>query len=55
MSQRCLVICDDTYQLNDCWVGKGGGVVLYLLANEFKIIEKHHKVGDEHGVILTRG
>ena len=55
MSEKCLVICDDTYQINECWVGKGGGVVLYLLCHGFEIAEVQRIPGPGFGVILTRG
>jgi hypothetical protein len=42
-----LVICDDTYQWNDCWVGKNGAVVIFLLANGYEILRKK-----EYGVTL---
>ena len=47
LTHDATVICDDTYTLNDCWVGKGGGVVLYLLAKGWQI-----KVAQDFGVIL---
>lgn len=52
LDKQCVVIFDDTYRYNDCWIGKSGPVVVYLLAMGFKITQ-----ADEHefGVILTRG
>lgn len=55
LATRCTVVCDDTYQFNDCWIGKCGGVVLFLLTQGFKIVEKHDGiVGKPYGVILCR-
>lgn len=36
----CVVGLDDTYQYNDCWVGKSGPGVVYLLSRGWTIIEK---------------
>jgi hypothetical protein len=47
MDNNSLVLCDDTYLLNDCWVGKSGGVVLFLLASGYELLE-----AKDHGVIL---
>jgi hypothetical protein len=44
-----IVICDDTYQYNDCWIGKCGAVVIFLLANGYQILE-----AADHGVILKK-
>jgi hypothetical protein len=56
MNDRSVVICDDTYQFNDCWIGKCGPVVVYLLANGYKIITKEAGgiAGHNYGVILAR-
>jgi hypothetical protein len=42
-----VVVLDDTYTLNDCWVGKGGGCVIYMLSQGWKI-----QVAEEFGVIM---
>ena len=42
-----LVICDDTHRWNDCWVGKAGAVVVFLLAKGYEIIREK-----EFGVVL---
>jgi hypothetical protein len=56
MSNHSIVVCDDTYQFNDCWIGKCGPVVVYLLANGYKIITKEAggDAGYNYGVILAR-
>lgn len=54
MSKNGIVICDDTYLFNDCWIGKCGAVVPYLLAHDFKIAEIEEISGSSYGVILCR-
>lgn len=49
LSESATVLCDDTYTLNDCWVGKGGGIVLYLLSRGWTIVREK-----DFGVILKR-
>lgn len=49
MDLSSLVICDDTYTWNNCWVGKCGAVVPFLQLNGYKIVEK-----DESAVMLAR-
>lgn len=34
-----VIIFDDTYQLNNCWVGKCGPCVTYLLCQGYEILE----------------
>jgi len=34
-----LIIFDDTYQLNGCWVGKCGPCVVYLLCLGYEVLE----------------
>lgn len=51
MHDRSMIICDDTYQYNDCWIGKCGPVVVFLLANGWTILDNNPESG--HGVILT--
>jgi hypothetical protein len=36
--QNCVVALDDTYLYNDCWVGKSGPAVVYLLCHNFSIV-----------------
>jgi hypothetical protein len=57
MADYSIIICDDTYTLNDCWIGKCGPIVVYLLANGYQIVEKHAggDAGYSYGVILVRG
>jgi hypothetical protein len=51
MSDNSVVVLDDTYTINNCWVGKSGGAVIFLLANGYTI----RKTSTDCGVILTRG
>jgi hypothetical protein len=48
MADHSVVMCDDTYLSNDCWVGKCGGVVIWLLAQGW-----HLSLVRDCGVILT--
>lgn len=57
MAEKSLVICDDTQQFNECWIGKGGGVVLFLLAHGFQVREFLQSPGSDgqgYGVVLSR-
>ena len=38
LTDDCIVAFDDTYLHNDCWIGKCGPGVIYLLANDFQIL-----------------
>lgn len=49
MDQSSIVICDDTYTWNNCWVGKCGAVVPYLQLNGYEVIDK-----DDSAVMLAR-
>ncbi len=49
LDDGAVVMCDDTYTLNDCWVGKCGGVVLYLLCKGWDIL-----AAKDFGVILKK-
>lgn len=51
LEQDAVVMFDDTYKINDCWVGKCGGAVLFLLAHGWRI-EKHTT---DCGVLMIRG
>lgn len=53
LSDSAVVICDDTYTYNDCWIGKSGAVVIYLLANGFEFVKNIREPKDV-GVILKR-
>ena len=57
MSDRSVIICDDTYTSNDCWIGKCGPAVIYLLANGYQIVEQEAggDAGYSYGVVLIRG
>ena len=48
MISEGIVVCDDTYRHNNCWTGKAGPAVTYLLANDYKIVEGNYP----NGVIL---
>jgi len=50
LADHCVVVCDDTYPVNDCWIGKCGAVVIFLLANRFSIVSRT----DDCGIILVR-
>jgi hypothetical protein len=50
MDQHSIIVCDDTYTYNDCWIGKSGPVVIFLLANGYTI----QKTSTDCGVILKR-
>lgn len=53
LAESAVVICDDTYTYNDCWIGKSGAVVIYLLANGFELVKNIREPKDV-GVILKR-
>lgn len=55
MAERSIVVCDDTYPSNDCWIGKCGAVVIFLLANGYHIADIETGRGYSYGVILARG
>jgi cephalosporin hydroxylase len=54
MSQKSLIICDDTYLSNDCWIGKCGAVVVYLVAHGYHLVDTEKVGGYNYGVILAR-
>lgn len=45
----CLIVFDDTFEFNDCWVGKNGPGVVFLQTQGFEIIFKKHD-----GVIMKK-
>ena len=49
MSDQSIVCVDDTYEYNGVYIGKGGAVVPYLIANGFEIL-----VSGDYGIILGR-
>ena len=54
MEQKSIVVCDDTYLSNDCWIGKCGAVVVYLVSNGYRIVDTENVGGHSYGVILSR-
>jgi hypothetical protein len=50
LTSDATVVFDDTYRINECWVGKCGPGVIYLQAQGWKILE--HTT--DAGVILRR-
>jgi hypothetical protein len=54
MAQNSIVICDDTYLSNDCWIGKCGPVVTFLLAHGYRIVNTEAVGGISYGLILLR-
>jgi hypothetical protein len=44
-----VAVFDDTYTINECWAGKCGPVVIWLLAQDWTI-----KVAEDFGVIMVR-
>lgn len=50
LTQNATLMFDDTYQINDCWIGKSGPVVVFLLAQGWHIVERTL----DCGVILKR-
>lgn len=44
-----VVVCDDTYLYNECWIGKCGPVVVYLLSRGWTL-----ELAKDYGVILRR-
>ena len=51
MDKTGIIIFDDTYTYNDCWIGKGGPAVVFLLANGYHVLEVNPQ---DHGVILGK-
>jgi len=54
MNQKSIVVCDDTYSVNDCWIGKCGAVVTLLVTNGYEIVDADLNNGSSFGVILAR-
>jgi hypothetical protein len=50
LAPNAVVAFDDTYCYNDCWIGKCGPAVVYLLACGWEVV--HQTI--DCGVILTR-
>jgi len=51
LAEDAVVVFDDTHTLNDCWVGKCGANVIWLLAQGFEIVRQEFF---EYGVIMKR-
>jgi hypothetical protein len=54
MADQSVVVCDDTYLSNDCWIGKCGAVVVFLQANGYRIVDIENGRGYSYGVVLVR-
>jgi hypothetical protein len=54
MSEHSIVICDDTYDSNGCWIGKGGPIVTYLQAHGYKLAHIESVPQKSYGVILKK-
>jgi hypothetical protein len=50
LTLNAVIMFDDTYTINDCWVGKCGPVVVFLQAQGWKILENT----TDTGVVLIR-
>lgn len=48
MSPQSVIVFDDTYQYNDCWIGKNGPAVVWLQAMGWQL-----KLYKDYGVILS--
>jgi hypothetical protein len=55
LADDCVVVFDETFRYNDCWVGKNGPGVLLLETLGFRIVEEDTRGELGHGVILKRG
>lgn len=49
LAEECIVVFDDTFRANDCWIGKNGPGVVLLQTIGFKIVAE-----DKTSVILKR-
>lgn len=50
MANNSLIICDDTYVHNGCWIGKCGAVVVFLLCHGYSITN----IDEGQAVMLVR-
>jgi hypothetical protein len=50
LSPTAVVVFDDTYCYNDCWIGKCGAAVVYLLSQGWHVADQSL----DCGVILTK-
>jgi hypothetical protein len=55
LADDCIVVFDDTLRHNDCWIGKNGPGVIFLLAMGFNIVKEDVRSQIDCGVILKRG
>jgi cephalosporin hydroxylase len=53
LTDNAVVVMDDTYTWNGCWVGKCGPIVAYLLSIGFEFQEVERSIKD-CGIILKR-
>ena len=54
MSEHSIVICDDTYDSNGCWIGKGGPIVTFLQAHGYHLVAVEVDPQRSYGVVLKR-
>ena len=40
LNSNSIVVFDDTYAVNDCWIGKCGPAVVYLLSKGWSVVEQ---------------
>ena len=45
LTQDAVVMFDDTYMINDCWIGKCGPCVVYLTALGWTVVEQTQDTG----------
>ena len=48
-TEDCLIVFDDTFEYNNCWIGKNGPGVVFLQTKGFETIFKNHD-----GVIMKK-
>ena len=54
LDENCVVIFDETFKYNDCWIGKNGPGVLLLQTLGFRLVDESNS-GIDRGIILKRG
>jgi hypothetical protein len=40
LNRHSTIVMDDTYCINDCWIGKCGPVVVYLKAQGWQVVHQ---------------
>lgn len=55
LADDCVVIFDETFRYNDCWIGKNGPGVVLLQTLGFRIVVEDTRGGLERAIILKRG